>query len=58
MIHKLSTRMPSLESRMKELKEIAAENSIVLQLEESSSVLVEVYNQRKQKLQFIVYNIC
>ncbi|KAK7275234.1 hypothetical protein RIF29_16343 [Crotalaria pallida] len=37
MIQKLSTRTPSLESRMKALKEIASENSIVLQLEEVSS---------------------
>ncbi|XP_061375137.1 uncharacterized protein LOC133317289 [Gastrolobium bilobum] len=41
MIQKLSTRMPSLESRMKALKEIASENGIVLQLEEASSVSVE-----------------
>lgn len=42
MIQKLSTRMPSLESRMKVLKEIAYENGIALQLEEASSVSVEV----------------
>jgi len=41
MIQKLSTRMPSLESRMKVLKDIASENGIVLQLEETS-VSVEV----------------
>ncbi|OIW02266.1 hypothetical protein TanjilG_15149 [Lupinus angustifolius] len=41
MIQKLSTRMPSLDSRMKALKEIASENGIVLQLEEASSVPVE-----------------
>ncbi|KAK4357590.1 hypothetical protein RND71_023200 [Anisodus tanguticus] len=35
LIHKLSTRMPSLEQRTKVLKEIAAENKIVLQLEET-----------------------
>ncbi|KAF3431830.1 hypothetical protein FNV43_RR26566 [Rhamnella rubrinervis] len=33
MIQKLSTRQPSLENRMKVLKEIASENSIVLQLD-------------------------
>ncbi|KAI9084943.1 hypothetical protein K1719_033116 [Acacia pycnantha] len=37
MVQKLSTRMPSLERRLKALKEIAAQNSIVLQLEEASS---------------------
>ncbi|KAK9903814.1 hypothetical protein M0R45_000921 [Rubus argutus] len=36
MIQKLSTRMPTGESRMKVLKEIAFENSIVLNLEETS----------------------
>ncbi|KAJ1385302.1 Vacuolar protein sorting-associated protein Ist1 [Sesbania bispinosa] len=41
MIQKLSTRTPTLESRMKALKEIASENGIVLQLEEASSVSVE-----------------
>ncbi|XP_059288455.1 uncharacterized protein LOC132041775 [Lycium ferocissimum] len=35
MIQKLSTRMPSLEQRTKVLKEIAAENNIVLQIEET-----------------------
>jgi vacuolar protein sorting-associated protein IST1 len=35
MIQKLSTRQPSLENRMKVLKEIASENSIVLQLDSS-----------------------
>ncbi|XP_049403227.1 uncharacterized protein LOC125866887 isoform X2 [Solanum stenotomum] len=34
MIQKLSTRMPSLEQRTKVLKEIAAENNIVLKIEE------------------------
>ncbi|MED6111822.1 hypothetical protein PIB30_055846 [Stylosanthes scabra] len=48
-IQKLSTRMPSLESRMKQLQEIASENNIVLQLEESSSVLVEEqFNAEKE----------
>lgn len=51
MIQKLSTRMPSLESRMKALKDIASENGIVLQLEEASSP-VEVYNLRQQNFQF------
>ncbi|KAL1337042.1 hypothetical protein HN51_031510 [Arachis hypogaea] len=41
MVQKLSTRMPSLESRMKQLKDIASENNIILQLEEFSSVSVE-----------------
>lgn len=34
MVQKLSTRQPELENRVKVLKEIASENSIVLQLEE------------------------
>lgn len=37
MIQKLSTRMPSLEQRTKVLKEIAAENNIVLKIEETIS---------------------
>ncbi|XP_054825616.1 uncharacterized protein LOC129323086 [Prosopis cineraria] len=41
MVQKLSTRMPNLERRMKALKEIAAQNSIVLQLEEASSLSFE-----------------
>lgn len=36
MTQKLSTRMPTRESRMKVLKEIAFDNSIVLNLEETS----------------------
>lgn len=36
MTQKLSTRMPTRESRMKVLKEIACDNSIVLNLEETS----------------------
>ncbi|XP_058768773.1 uncharacterized protein LOC131642546 [Vicia villosa] len=40
-VTKLSTRMPSLESRMKVLKEIASENNITLQFEEVSSTKVE-----------------
>ncbi|KAK3222573.1 hypothetical protein Dsin_009598 [Dipteronia sinensis] len=41
MIQKLSTRQPELENRMKVLKEIASENSIVLQLEETSPIATE-----------------
>ncbi|KAJ0256818.1 Regulator of Vps4 activity in the MVB pathway protein [Hirschfeldia incana] len=40
-IQKLSTRHPPREVRMKVLKEIAAENNIVLKLEESSSTSTE-----------------
>lgn len=46
MMQKLSTRMPVLEIRVKVLKEIAAENSIVLQLEETTSVSTEVCNSK------------
>ncbi|CAK9153669.1 unnamed protein product [Ilex paraguariensis] len=42
MIQKLSTRTPSLENRLKVLKEIASENNIVLQIEEFSSETTEV----------------
>ncbi|XP_027361712.1 uncharacterized protein LOC113869538 [Abrus precatorius] len=49
MIQKLSTRMPTLESRMKALKEIASENGIVLQLEEASSVSVEEQSNVEKK---------
>ncbi|KAJ7954080.1 IST1-like protein [Quillaja saponaria] len=50
MIQKLSTRMPSLENRMKALKEIASDNSIILQLEQSSNVSTkEELNVNKQK---------
>lgn len=38
LVQKLSTRQPDLENRMKALKEIAAENNILLHLEEASSV--------------------
>ncbi|KAK7269746.1 hypothetical protein RIF29_22481 [Crotalaria pallida] len=41
LIKKLSTRMPGLENRMQVLKEIATESSIVLQLEQVSSVADE-----------------
>jgi hypothetical protein len=36
--------MPSLENRMKVLKEIASENNITLQLEQVSSAIDEVQN--------------
>lgn len=45
MIQKLSTRMPSLENRMKVLKEIATENNVVLQIEE---VEVEISKMQKE----------
>ncbi|CAJ1932319.1 unnamed protein product [Sphenostylis stenocarpa] len=48
MIQKLSTRMPSLESRMKVLKDIASENGIVLQLEETSVSVEEESQVEKQ----------
>ncbi|RYR37079.1 hypothetical protein Ahy_A09g042006 isoform F [Arachis hypogaea] len=41
LIQKLSTRMPSLESRTKVLKDIASENNIILLIEEVSSVTIE-----------------
>lgn len=52
-ITKLSTRMPSLESRMKVLREIASENNIILQLEQVSSTIDEeqVTKQEKQNQQ-------
>lgn len=40
-IAKLSTRQPTLEDRMKVLKEIASEDNIALQLEEAGSVSTE-----------------
>lgn len=46
MIQKLSTRMPSHETRLKVLKEIAKENDIVLQLEESTTDLEEATKVR------------
>lgn len=50
-ITKLSTRMPSLESRMKVLREIASENNITLQLEQVSSTLdEEKQNQHKAEI--------
>ncbi|XP_062111166.1 uncharacterized protein LOC133822742 [Humulus lupulus] len=49
LIQKLSTRQPTLESRMKVVKEIAAENSIALQLEEAvSSPTQELDVQKNQ----------
>ncbi|XP_015895592.3 uncharacterized protein LOC107429426 [Ziziphus jujuba] len=47
MIQKLSTRQPSLESRMKLLKEIASENSIVLQLDSEEEIL-DVHKNENQ----------
>ncbi|MED6131986.1 hypothetical protein PIB30_015137 [Stylosanthes scabra] len=41
LIQKLSTRMPSLESRTKALKDIASENNIILLIEEASSITIE-----------------
>ncbi|KAI4357839.1 hypothetical protein L6164_001762 [Bauhinia variegata] len=52
-VQKLSTRMPGLENRMKVLKEIASENSIVLQLECASvSVEVETNIQKQNEPKF------
>ncbi|TKY69374.1 IST protein [Spatholobus suberectus] len=48
LIQKMSTRMPSLESRMKVLKDIASENGIVLQLEETSVSVEEQSNVEEQ----------
>jgi hypothetical protein len=42
MIQKLSTRQPSLEIRLKMLKEIASEIGVTLHLEEDAQVIVEV----------------
>lgn len=47
-IQKLSTRMPSLDNRMRILKEIASENNIVLQLEEPSSVTTDGNQNQNQ----------
>lgn len=38
MVQKLSTKMPSHENRLKVLKEIAKENGIVLQIEETTDL--------------------
>ena len=43
MIQKLSTRQPSLENRLKVLKEIASENNIVLQMEKHSTEVIDRY---------------
>ncbi|XP_021754285.1 uncharacterized protein LOC110719615 [Chenopodium quinoa] len=48
-IQKLSTRQPSLESRMKLLKEIADENGIKLQLEEAPSTAAEVNKEEDNR---------
>ncbi|XP_077230742.1 uncharacterized protein LOC143863847 [Tasmannia lanceolata] len=42
MIQKMSTEQPSLESRMKVMKDIASENRITLQLDEFSSSRIEL----------------
>ncbi|GAA0164399.1 hypothetical protein LIER_20050 [Lithospermum erythrorhizon] len=49
MIQKLSTRMPTVESRLKVLKEIALENSIVLEIEEPDSVQSKVKKEAENK---------
>jgi len=46
MIQKLSTRQPSLEARMKVLKEIANENGITLKLEEEEPPAIASEVQR------------
>ncbi|MED6206796.1 hypothetical protein PIB30_030113 [Stylosanthes scabra] len=53
LIQKLSTRMPSLESRTKVLKDIASENNIILLIEEeaSSITIEEQVNVVKQNQQ-------
>jgi vacuolar protein sorting-associated protein IST1 len=48
-ITKLSTRMPSLENRMKVLKEIASENNITLQLEQNEEQVTNGEKQNKHK---------
>lgn len=51
-VQKLSTRQPSLECKLKVLKEIASERGIALHLEVDSPVVVEVGNlQSKEKQQ-------
>ncbi|GKU97549.1 hypothetical protein SLEP1_g10687 [Rubroshorea leprosula] len=49
MIRKLSTEKPSLESKVRVLKEIASENGITLNLEEDHPVIVEVRNCKPMK---------
>ncbi|XP_025014891.2 uncharacterized protein LOC8269696 [Ricinus communis] len=53
MIQKLSTRQPSLDSRMKLLKEIASENNIVLQLEVTSIKTEEKLDSSKKHNQHL-----
>ncbi|KAM0016782.1 putative vacuolar protein sorting-associated protein Ist1 [Helianthus debilis subsp. tardiflorus] len=50
MIQKLSPRQSSLETRMKVLQEIAAENGIVLKFEDSSPVVKEVEEESTQSV--------
>lgn len=50
MITKLSTRQPNLESKVKALKEIAAENGIALHLEDDPSGTSEVRCVRENML--------
>ncbi|XP_058108009.1 uncharacterized protein LOC131251345 [Magnolia sinica] len=49
MIQKMSTRQPSLEIRLKVLKEIAAENGITLNLEEPSSEIAAVETESNHR---------
>ncbi|KAK9276996.1 hypothetical protein L1049_006535 [Liquidambar formosana] len=49
MVQKLSTRLPSLENRMKVLKEIASENGIALQLEEPAPITAKEKLDGNQK---------
>ncbi|GLT41164.1 hypothetical protein SLA2020_152480 [Shorea laevis] len=54
MIQKLSTEKPSLESKVRVLKEIASENGITLNLEEDRPVIVEEksdVNEEKEELE-------
>ncbi|GKU97548.1 hypothetical protein SLEP1_g10687 [Rubroshorea leprosula] len=54
MIRKLSTEKPSLESKVRVLKEIASENGITLNLEEDHPVIVEEkldVNEEKEELE-------
>ncbi|KAH6802116.1 hypothetical protein C2S51_033562 [Perilla frutescens var. frutescens] len=50
-IHKLSTRMPSLENKMEVLKEIASENNIQIQLPTSDTKLEEKQNEAGTSIQ-------
>jgi len=58
MIQKLSARQPSLEIRLKMLKEIASEIGVTLHLEEDAHVIVEVgkMNSTKQQQYFASNN--